>query len=722
MNRRGSRALKLGLALLTFGMVLAILTGAVVVGQPELPHPVIVWVDDRPAGSVRLRPGAAGELVDLGALARALGWRLQSAGKLIELSGEGRPLELTAGSTRVREGRFEDAPLSVAPSVVDGTVYIALADVAGLFYVRTKLEGNRLRVSTATIDADAVTVTEVKLPPQPSPTPAKIAAPPPPAPQQQAASISLALNELGSQRFFQFGITSNVPTLRSNLVMLDSNQLSPPSGSVTVGPLARNLTFGTNTDPLSGIILRTGSLSGVDAYDRNSGTDVVAGRRNAGQNLVGWSRRRGTVSESVAMLMTDGRLDQVLARRTYETRHTWGEVDRELLVGTKGAGAGIYVRTNGRTFYEGTATFATRGLPLQNNDAPLQLDIARRLSQNVTLRAGFIAGYALKAVPFTSISARDRDMTFSASLGGGDSQIGAAYVTNRFSGQLFVGGGIGGRSTFLSAATSLGPLTVNLQSLETASSRDTTLELQTQGRAVNLLAGVEDVGSTKMHVGPVVGLSVPLFSGLAAQVAFNPTAAGDNIRVGLVASFKARNRPTIRSDRVVLTVSNGEGAGPLTLAVDGAPGKTFTGSTLVADITDGPHVISVETADGSRGSPDVRLDVHRGAALTVALVPVRTVRGHVRIDAPAAEIPDYFSLAGTTVLLQPWGQIATVDANGSFVFFNLAIDPGSTLVVDPNTLPPDLKMLAAVPVPDSGPAELVLVPTKKIEQHYFPAK
>jgi hypothetical protein len=607
---------------------------------------------------------------------------------------------------------------TVAPTLIGRTVYIALADVSALFYVRTKLEGNRLRVSTTTIDSDEVKEVKKALP-RGAPSYAVVA---PPIPSRQAASVTLSLNALGSQRYYQFGITSNGTGLRSNVMLAGASQLSPPSGAVSFGPEARNVTIGTNTDPLSGIILRNGELTGIDAYDRASETDLMLGRRNAGQDLIGWSHRQGPASESVALVLQDGRFDQFVERRTYESPQRWGELDSELLLSTKGAGAGVYARTNGRTFLEATGTAVMRGLPLERNDAPLQLDVARQLNQDVTDRTGFTSGYELKFTPFASVSARDNNANFSATLGGGASQIGASYLTDRFNGQFSVGTGIGGRWTYLYAAAPVRQLTLNLQSLNSASSRDTTLELQTQGRTVNYIAGVEDVGSTTMHFGPIVGISVPVFPGLAAQVAFNPTTAGNNIRVGLDASFKARGRQAVPVDRVTIAVAGDCGPEPMTLYVDGAPVKPFAGSSVGADIARGPHLISVETDDGTKGSLEVRVEVHHGSALTVSLASMRVIQGRVRVDAAASQIPSYFRLSGVTVLLQPWGQVATVDAKGTFAFSKQVIDAGSTLIVDPNTLPPDLALQRPVPVPDSGLAELVIVPTKKLEKHFFSSR
>ncbi len=716
-------AAKRSAATVVAGVLFAVLTCGVVSSQPDAPHAVTVVVDDRPAGTVLLQPGNGGPLIAFGPLARALGWHFSAYGKTLELAGDGRRLKLTVGSTRVIEGGADVAPLGAAPVEIGGSAYLAVADVAPLFYVRTKLDGNRLVVSTATLDSSVVTVKEVKATPTPSPAPTGKAAAPPPPPARQAASVSMSLNAIGNQRYYQFGIISNTSGVRSNVMMTGASQLGAPAGSVTVGPTSRNVTVGDTNDPLSGIIMRNGALDGVDAYDRASGTDVTVGKRAAGQGEFAFSRRRQAVSQSIAILTQYGKFDQVLARETFQSKESWGELDREALLGTKGGGFGMYARTEGRTFIEGTATAAMSGLPLQNNDAPLQLDVARHTSDNVTVRAGFISGYQLKFTPFTSVNVRDQNMTFSGTLGGGASQVGAAYAGSRFNGQLYVGAGVGGRTSYLYAATPVDRLTLSLTSLVTTSSRDATLELQTQGHAVNFLAGVENVGSTTAatHFGPVVGASVPVFPGLAAQVAFNPTAAGNNVRFGLVASFKANNQPVIHSDRVVVTVVGGDDAGPMTLYVDGAPGKKFSGSTVSADITRGPHLISVETDDQAQGTPEVRLDVQHGSAVTVQLAPQRVIKGHLRIDAPASQIPSYFTVAGVSVQMQPSGQLAVVGPDGAFSFPLQAVEPGATLTVDPSTLPPDLGLEAPVAVPEAGTAELVLIPTKKVEKIYFPS-
>jgi hypothetical protein len=423
----------------------------------------------------------------------------------------------------------------------------------------------------------------------------------------------------------------------------------------------------------------------------------------------------------VALLTQQGRFDQLLERRTYESPQKWGELDGELLLGTKGAGAGVYARTNGRTFLEGTATAAMRGLPLASSDAPLQIDVARQVSQNVTIRTGFVSGYQLGFTPFASLNVRDRNATFSATLGGGASQLGASYLTDRFDGQIGVGNGPGGRWSYLHATAPLRGLTLNLQSLITLSSRDTSLELQTQGRSIDFFTGVESVGTTTTRLGPVVGVSMPIFPGLATQIAFNPTTAGNDIRFGLVANFKAAEREVVRNDRVTIGVAGGDLAGPMTVYVDGEPRKGFSGSSVALDIVRGTHLMWVETNAGTRGSPEARIDVHHGSTVSVSLAPLRTITGYVRVDAAAAQIPSYFRLSAVTVLLQPWGQVATVDANGAFTFSKQVIGPDSMVLVDPSTIPNDLELLHPAPVADDGRADLTLVPKRKIEQHFFPS-
>jgi hypothetical protein len=724
--RDGAGRWKLGFVVILFGVLFAGLS-CVVVSQPEAPRRVLVFVDGRPAGSVMLHPGATGELVALGSLARTLGWRAMASGDALELSGESRRLRLAAGTTRVLEEGAETTPLSVPAVRIDAALYVAVADIGDLLFLRAEVRGNALMISTAALDPSAVSVTERALPPAPSPSPVRSAAnqpAPPPMAVRQAASLSLSLNSIGSQRFYEFGIISNGADLRSNLLFSGESQIGPPSGSVTVGPLAHSTTIGDNTDPLSGIILRNGSLIGVDVANRDTGTDLVAGRRNDGQTLAGWSHRTSGGSEGVAVVAQDGHFNQFIARRTYEKRYAWGVVQREVLAGTRGVGTGLYARTNGRTFYEATVTDATRGLPLQMDDAPRQVDVGRKVSNNVTVRAGFVSAYGLAFTPFASVFARANDTTFSATLGKGTTAFGGAYQTDRLSAEAYLGGGIDGRSTYVHIATPVRRMTLAFQVLDTSSGRDTTLELQTQGHVVNFLAGVESVGQTVAHLGPVVGMLVPVLPGLSAQLAFNPTEHGNNLKAGLVATFKARNsESSVPSDRVAISVIDGDRAGPMTLSIDGAPAKSFTGSSIVADIVRGPHIIAVTTDDGKRGSADTTLDVKRGATLSLALVPIRTIRGHVRIIAALNEIPGAFTLAGTTVLVRPMGLVAPVDADGAFAFYNIAIAPGSTLIVDPNGLPPDLELQAPVPVPETDgiPAELILVPTRKVERKSFPA-
>jgi hypothetical protein len=137
-------------------------------------------------------------------------------------------------------------------------------------------------------------------------------------------------------------------------------------------------------------------------------------------------------------------------------------------------------------------------------------------------------------------------------------------------------------------------------------------------------------------------------------------------------------------------------------------------------IADGSHYISMETADGTLGSPETRVVDGTPNTITLPLWPVVHVKGVVKL--PHADLPQgprSGNAGGITVVLQPGNIVAQTDENGGFDFAPQAMDPNATISVDDSTLPSAFAAPPAQKVPAGGNVTIVLKPSKKIQKIIF---
>ncbi len=725
-------ALRLGRRLIAAGLVAA-LTGTAV-GEAKLvqqshhaPRPRVlallsVRVDGDALGAIAVQRTGDTPLVPLDAVATALGWRIATLVDGVRLSGDDRIVVLTAGSRIVRENG--EARLLFAEAVVNrgGRLYLSVTDVTRLFGVRTERTNGTIAFVRPAQIGTPPRIVEIARPPAPQPSTAPRTAvrrSDDAAPAAATAGrIVLSLDRVGSTRLLNISSETKSGTLQTALTSSGVNDFGTPNATIVAGSAQRNVALGMLSDPLGGTIFRGTVYEGV-ALARGDRT-LFAGRRLAdGTDLTGMTFGDALHggSTTIATVWRNGAYDQTIVRRVRRARHPWGDFSTEVLAGDKGLGVGFAARTRGRTFFQADAAYATRGLPLGPNDAPVNVDVGRDLSTATTAVAGLATGPRQPVAPFFGISTRTRGLLASASVSGGTVTASVAYQSANASLQAYSvpgpqrAGGVQGVLAFPGAV-------LDLTATSAAGNRDAALTLRTVRRGLNVIGGVGFPSAG--HVAPIVGLSVPIAPLLMLEGTVRPAGATAHaLRLGLAMGIPARRKPSIPMVDAMIRV-DGDVPARLRVFVDGVPSQLAASPVAHVAVTRGPHVFAVETDDGMRGSPDVAARVDApGDGATLPLWPFRTVRGRVIASDRAVWPPDA-SFAGIMISIAPDGATVETAADGTFIFPKLPLAPGATIEVAAGSLPRELHAPDRQPLPD-GDVTLVLGPGLRIERRTFPA-
>lgn len=703
--------------------------GGTITGTPGLAQPnpaeLASTVDGASIGALVVDRGRAQPLVPLASLARALGWHVQALSNGARVQGDDRNVFIRIGSRSIREDNQLRPIFAEPPLERGGTLYLAASDAARLFGLSVLRSPGVLAFRRPAQLGGASEIIEITAPPaprpRPTPRPARQTVNAEAALHASAGRILISMDRSGASSMFQVAAATSGSYLQTQLAATGVNQLGLPTGTVTVGSKERNLEIGGFSDPLNGLILHGGAAQGLDYYRADLRRDVFAGRRlGDGTSLVGIvSGAPGNGgSDVVAMLFRDGAYDQTIVRRLRIERKPWGDFTRELLFGDRGVGAGFRARTRGRTFVESTASFATPGLPLGPNDAPISVDVGRALSDQTTVVGGFATGPQQPLGPFAAISTRSRALQAALSATSRTVTASLSYQTPDASLQVYAIPGLQ-HASGAQARFNLQRATIDLNLTNSAGSRDASLELRTAHAGINLIAGAALPGAGR--AGPIVGVSVPLGSVFALEATRRPAGSGSALRVSLAVGIAARRPRQAATLAALVRVAADQSGAPMQLFVDSAPVLSFRTPTVKVNVTPGRHTFAVERVDGTAGSIDVAVDIEAaGDTIALSVWPERSIAGHVELDA-AAVAPADFSLARIIVVIQPGNITTETAADGSFVFPMQPFAPDATVGVDAGSLPRTLR--AADPFqPPAGDVRLVLRPGLLIESTHFGAK
>ncbi|MGH7716677.1 MAG: hypothetical protein ACREML_11855 [Vulcanimicrobiaceae bacterium] len=710
----------------TIAAILALsiaLLGSVVPASARPGRTPIVWLDETPLGSIAV-PGTAGKetLVALSPLARALDWELSRSGANIVMHGHDRVVTLTIGTRTIFENGDLHAMFAEPPIDRNGQIYLSAHDEAKLFGLNLSGGGKLVFHRPRDLSSDTQIVEVAASPtPHPTSTPRIVRSNDNGGngSEANAGRVLLSLDRIGSANVLNIQSETQGSFLTTRLDSSGVNQVGPPNATIIVGDAQRNASIGYISDPLSGLIFNGGVYEGVDLHSGPSGHDLFMGRRlDNGYSSFGvqLSDPRNGESDTLDVLMHGTSYAEMILRRFAVWHAPWGDYSREFIIGDRGFGMGFGARTRGRTFLETAVTYASPGLPVGPNDAPVRIDVGHQLSDATTVMAGFEETPQTAFGPFVGISTHSQNLVAGISATNHEISGSLAYRTTNADLQGYTVPGVSHASGFEGTYYFPG-ITVDAQSYSELGDAESYVEARTTRAGLNLVTGVGFPSGGRP--GPIVGLSIPVTHMLSVEGTLRPSASGPyRLHLGIAASIGRRRTS---SEPMVPANVRLEGSAPrnVRVFVDGTPAGTRSSSAFTIKVTRGTHRFSAESVDGSEGSPETAVNVEApGDTVSLSLYPEHAVRGHVAL-APTAVVPSDFSLAGITVLIEPGNIAVQTNPDGTFFFPRQPIPQNATVELDPASLPRELRPGPARSLGDD--IELAILPGLTVERRTFPS-
>jgi hypothetical protein len=407
----------------------------------------------------------------------------------------------------------------------------------------------------------------------------------------------------------------------------------------------------------------------------------------------------------------------MLLRRFAVWHEPWGDYTREFIIGSRGFGMGFGARTRGRTFLETAITYASHGLPLGPNDAPIRVDVGHQLSDATTVVAGFEETPQTPLGPYVGISTHSQNFVAGISATNHEISGSLAYHTTNADVQGYTVPGVS-RASGIEGTYYFPAITIDAQSYNALGDSESYIEARTNRPGLNLVTGIGLPSGGKP--GPIAGLSIPVSRMLSVEGTLRPSASGPyRLHLGVAATIgrrRASSEPMIPANIRLA----GQATHAVRVFVDGTPAGTRSTSAFTIQVTKGTHRFSAESVDGSAGSPDTNVNVEAaGDTVSLTLYPEQAVKGHIAL-APTALVPSDFSLAGITVLIEPGNVAVQANADGTFFFPRQPIPQDATISIDPASLP---RELSAGPVRSlSDDVELAILPGLTIERRSFSSR
>ena len=685
------------------------------------PARLVLVVNERPVASVPTIRAADHILVPIDAVARAAGVHARRAGHARILEVDGDSLSILPNDTIVRVNGLPGARLAVSPIERGGALYVAVGDLPELLAVSYSVQGDKL-VLSAPSENGSVQIIEKRVERTPHPP---IATPPPALPlsaqAKNYARVSLTLQKTPGDRSQDLYADLHGATIQGDGDFATGNGSISGSGIVTVGTADRSATVGGVGDPLQGIVFRSGQSSGERFVNAPAGVALSsATRQEDARHILALTQQRGDVSHEIAVVAQGQAFDQVLLGLTRKSALGWGTLNKELWLGDRGAAAGLAARSQGRFFVDAALSAASSGMPLKPGDAPLHVGVGDKASNWLTLQGGIFAGRGSASSPYAGAAFDGRYGSLALTDGASGKSLDAHLKVNRASAEVlaFASDGTSTLLMMASSPTRTGALELSSEANATGPYSDATLQWRSFRPGLAPVVGFEAIHSGGLHrAGLVLGVSVPLTSTVALDIAMHPLTGGNGVRVRLSKLLVFRSAQDRMKSLNVQT--EGAGSAPLQIEIDGRAVKKFSGTSTTIDVpAAGNHYVSVASLDGALASPSVRTSTISGRQLSLPLWPVRSVVGHVQTAGPLVLFAGQ-SLAGLTIVLLPANVITATDANGAFVFPVQPIEPGSQVTVDASSLPSGFVPGSPTLVTDQGPITIDLLPTKKVERQVF---
>lgn len=682
-----------------------------------------VWLDDTQLGTVAVERNGKDILVALSPLARALNWSIVRTKSAAILTGHDRQLTLTIGLRSVGENGDPHAMFAEPPLDRDGQIYLSVHDAAKLFGL-TLTNNGKLAFHRPQDLSSSTEITEIPASPTPHPTA---------TPRvnrsnnnggdgttANAGRVMLSLDRSGTANVLNIQSETNGSFLATRLNSSGVNGIGPPDATVIVGDAERNASIGYISDPLAGLIFGGGVYEGVDLHNGIGGQDAFIGRRlDDGYSSFGTvlSDPHNGTSDTLDVLMHGTSYAEMLLRRFSVTHEPWGDYTREFIIGSRGFGMGFGARTRGRTFVETAVTYASSGLPLGPNDAPIRVDLGHELSEATTVAAGFEETPQSPLGPFVGISTHSQNFVAGVTATNHEISGSLAYHTTNADVQGYTVPGVS-RASGLEGTYYFPAITIDAQSYSSLGDSESYVEARTNRPGLNLVTGVGFPSGGK--AGPIAGLSIPISHMLSVEGTLRPSASGPyRLHLGLAATIGRRRGAT--EPMVPANVRlQGPWARPVRVFVDGTPAGTRATSAFTIQVTKGPHRFSAESLDGTEGSQETAVTVEApGDTVSLSLYPEQAIKGHLTL-APAAIVPSDFSLAGITVLIEPGDLAVQTNADGTFFFPRQPIPQDATVSIDPASLPRELRAGPERSLSDD--VELAILPGLAIEHRTFSSR
>ena len=467
----------------------------------------------RRLGTIAVERVAKDPLVALSPLAHALDWKVARTSSTAVLSGHDRQLILTIGLRTVGENGDPHAMFAEPPLDRNGQIYLSAHDAARLFGLSLTTSGKLVFHRPQDLSSDTQ-ISEIPVSPTPHPTAT------PRANRTNgnggdgatanAGRVLLSLDRIGSANVLNIQSETNGSFLATRLNSSGVNQLGPPDATVIVGDAKRNASIGYISDPLAGLIFGGGVYEGVDLHDGTAGHDEFIGRRlDDGYSSFGMvlSDPHDGTSDTLDVLTHGSSYAEMLLRRFAVWHAPWGDYTREFIIGSRGFGMGFGARTRGRTFVETAITYASPGLPLGPNDAPIRVDLGHQLSDATTVVAGFEETPQTPLGPFVGVSTHSQNFVAGISATNHEISGSLAYHTANGDVQGYTVPGVS-RASGIEGTYYFPAITIDAQSYSSLGDSESYIEARTNRPGLNLVTGVGLPSGGRP--GPIAGLSIPV--------------------------------------------------------------------------------------------------------------------------------------------------------------------------------------------------------------------
>lgn len=672
-------------------------------------------------------PAQRERFLPLAAVAHSFNVPVRHANGAIEVRVDGSWLRITPGDVTVSEDGMPMLRLTSTPVVHSGQLCISSLDVATLLDVDTDSRSTKRNVTIPAAVSNQSFEVKTLATPTPRPT-----LPPAREVQESAAPLSVPVGEhlvgnvgfelqrQANAQYYQFNADGGTKTVHGVLYANGSPGSRPYlNGVVTVGAATQHATVGSVADPLYGSLFQQSGAVGA-SYENAEGTTLTWANASFGdRHSVALSRTRSGIT-SVAALVSDAGGSQLLFGRQYAQPTRSGEFDREFWAGSRGAGAGLHYRTEGRLYAEARLGIATSGLPLIAGDAPNETDIGYQFSSNLGIRAGMATAHAYGSRPFGQLYGHAGNVQLSMARMADGSDVDVAL--NGSSARAAFDYGRAGTSGFLNFT---GELTLARGVIEANSyvtqgnNSDTWFDYRLSRSVPSMTIGLESVrAADASRIGPTIGYTAPVPGSMMLGVELHPLMHGQGVRFTVQHQILALDRHTPPH---FITVSLDSHTTDRTYAIiDGLRAQQLASASGKVAVPDGTHYISIQSADGKYASPEMRVVNGTPEALSMPLWPVIEIQGNVRL--PDAALPALMggrpSLAGIVLIVQPQNITIQTDENGNFDLPAQAIAPHSTLAADASTMPSGL-VLESQAIPDSGRLDVTLKLSKTVKKVIF---